>query len=96
MNRLQYLLMKLAEECSEVSQISLKTMQFGMDEKHPEMTQTNKERIHGELNDLNGIIMMLNCEFDFNYQVDKDAMYKKVDKVNHYYKYSQELGFTEG
>lgn len=33
MNRTQLLLSKLAEECSEVAQIAIKTSLFGMDDK---------------------------------------------------------------
>lgn len=94
MDRLQYLLMKLAEEAVEISQISLKSAQFGLNEKHPDLTETNKERIHAELNDLNGIITMLNCEYGFDYLMNTKAMYKKIDKVNHFYGYSKELGMV--
>ena len=52
MNRLQYLLTKLAEEANEVGQIALKTQQFGVDEGMPGQPFTNAERTHQELNDL--------------------------------------------
>ncbi len=61
MNRLQYLLTKLAEEAAEIAQISLKTQQFGLDERYNDGL-SNKERCHQELDDLNGVIQLLNDE----------------------------------
>ena len=42
----QFLLLKLAEEASEISQIALKTAQFGMFETIPGGSENNAERIH--------------------------------------------------
>lgn len=94
MDRLQYLLIKLSEESTEVSKIALKTAQFGMDEKHPELSQTNKERIHSELNDLNAVVKLLNMEFDFNYEIDQQKVLEKFDKIDKYYNYSKQLGLV--
>lgn len=88
LNREQYLLTKLAEEASEVAQIALKTQQFGMDEICPQLPETNKQRIHKELNDLFGIIEMLNSEYNFGYTPDDNEIAAKINKVNKYYGYS--------
>jgi NTP pyrophosphatase (non-canonical NTP hydrolase) len=95
MNQLQYLLVKLAEEASEVSQIALKTSQFGMDEVYPKQEQTNKERIHQELNDLLGIVQMLNDSFAFEFLPSESAINKKTQKVSHYLEYSKQLGMVQ-
>lgn len=99
MKRLQYLLTKLAEEAMEVGQISLKAQQFGLNEKREGQDLTNKERIHAELNDLNGIIRLLNCEFGFNYDSGElDSLVAQADKmerVEKWYKYSRSLGNVE-
>ena len=92
MNRLQYLLIKLAEEASEVSQIALKTSQFGMEETCPGLLENNKQRIHSELNDLWGIVTMLNNEFNFEFKLDPVKVDLKQLKVNKYYEYSKEQG----
>jgi len=92
MNRLQYLLIKLAEEASEVSQIALKTSQFGTDETCPGLLENNKQRVHSELNDLLGIVEMLNEEFDFKFNFSWTKAELKKLKVNKYYEYSKELG----
>lgn len=95
MTRLQYLLIKLAEEASEVAQIALKTAQFGLDETSPYHTDNNAARCHAELNDLLGIVNMLNTEFGFNYVESAEAQMLKRDKVNHYFKYCQQLGSVD-
>lgn len=61
MNRNQFILMKLAEECAEVAQRAIKSMQFGAEEvqnnspsqnTRPETSLTNKVRLNEELVDL--------------------------------------------
>lgn len=88
----QFLLMKLAEEASEVSQIALKTMQFGMEEHCPGLTLNNKERVHEELNDLLGIVELLNRTTGFGFKADTTAVDKKITKISKYLKYSIDLG----
>jgi NTP pyrophosphatase (non-canonical NTP hydrolase) len=95
MNRLQYLLTKLAEEAVEVSQIALKTQQFGLEEVCPNLPYTNKQRIYQELDDLNAILTMLAVEFDFYYKINPEAVADKIAKVNKYYGYSKQLKQVE-
>lgn len=92
MNRVQYLLTKLAEEASEISQIALKTQQFGLDEKLPGQDLTNCDRIEMEFNDLLGVIELLNQEFGCNIRQDDVAIKAKGEKINKYYQYSIECG----
>ncbi|RSE13342.1 hypothetical protein [Acinetobacter johnsonii] len=91
----QFLLMKLAEEASEIAQIALKTAQFGMTEKHPDLPLNNKERIHFELNDLNAIVDELNSWTDFEYKPNYEAKIKKIEKLNTFLGYSVRLGKVE-
>lgn len=93
MNRLQYLLSKLNEECNEVGKEALKASYFGMDERYRDMP-TNRERINNELNDVMGIIKMLNEEYNLDFQPDfnNQAVVDKIEKVNYYYRYGQSLG----
>lgn len=95
MNRQQFLLCKLAEEGAEISQIALKTQQFGLHEKCPGQPFTNVERIHHEIDDLMAIVEMLNKEVDFGYDMDIGHITNKKIKVNKYYAYSKELGEVE-
>ena len=88
----QYYLTKLAEECSEVAQIALKTQQFGMEESMPGQPFTNRERCHQEINDLLAIIQVLNENHAFGFEADQEAIAKKKTKVLKYLEYSTQLG----
>lgn len=92
MNRLQFLLGKLAEEAAEVGQMALKTQQFGLHEVYHIQELTNAQRTHLELDDMMAIVHMLNTEFNFGYKVDRINISKKITKVNKYAQYSEELG----
>lgn len=92
MTREQFLFMKLAEEATEVAQIALKTVQFGGTEKHPDLKDNNYQRVCAELNDLLTIVEMLRAETEFYFKFDFDHEKIKTNKVNKFYKYSQDLG----
>jgi hypothetical protein len=59
MERTQYLLICLSEECAEVSQRASKALRFGLQEVQSGQEQTNAERIAQEFQDLLAIIEML-------------------------------------
>ncbi|WP_151732542.1 hypothetical protein [Acinetobacter ursingii] len=91
----QFLLLKLAEEASEIAQIALKTAQFGMTEKHPDMELNNKERIHLELNDLLAVVDELNTWSQFRFKENYTAKINKIEKMRTYLGYSIGLGKVE-
>lgn len=91
----QWLLNKLAEEASEVAQIALKTAQFGMTERHPNMVRNNKERVHQELNDLLAVVDELNSWYGFEFSPDHKAKIAKIQKMNEFLGYSIQLGKVE-
>lgn len=96
MNREQYYLLKLGEECSEVAQIASKISQFGMHEICPGKSETNAERCHAELDDLMAMIDVLNEEFGLGYEPSIERIEAKKDKVGRYLKYSISMGYVEG
>jgi hypothetical protein len=97
MTRPQLLLLKLAEEAAEVSQIALKAAQFGLDDVWEKVAPlTVRDRIHGELNDLLGIVAMLNDEAALGFLADPDKVAAKVEKVNRYAALSASLGHVSG
>ncbi len=95
MNRVQYLLTKLAEEASEIAQIALKAQQFGLDEKLPGQELTNCDRIEMEFNDLLGVVELLNQEFGCGIIQDHVAIQAKGIKIDKYYQYSIQCGQVE-
>lgn len=95
MNREQFLLLKLAEECSEVVQIASKTMQFGGTERRPDLKENNYERTYAELNDVWAIIEMLNSgKTEFLFTKNREVIEAKKEKVEKYLKFSQGLGMV--
>lgn len=87
----QFLLGKVAEEACEISQAALKAQQFGLAEVYPASGESNLRRLHRELDDLQGILRMLNAR-DFGYEPDESAIAEKQEKVLKFLKYSVELG----
>ena len=87
MNRTEMLLVQLAEECAEVQQQCCKALRFGLQEIRPQDPETNSESITRELEDLEGIVHMLQEIKAVGYfkQENIDA---KVEKVEKYLNYS--------
>lgn len=97
MSNQQFLLTKLSEECNEIGQMASKCQQFGLDEVYSGdgNTATNRERLHAEINDLLGVIDMLNVEEAFGFNPDPIAHLYKRAKIAKYRRYSVGLGFVE-
>lgn len=93
MNKLQYLLGKLAEEASKVANEALKTQYFGFDYKNPKTGETNKEALQREVQDFLIVLGMLGEEYDFDVDITKLAQRTgdKVIKIEKYYKIMKEL-----
>lgn len=94
MTRQQYMLTKLAEECSEVSQIALKAQQFGLTEVMPGQPFNNAERCHHELDDLMAVVEVLNQKYGLGYVPDRARVEAKFQKLEKYLDYSTELGLV--
>ena len=97
MTNVQYLLGKLAEEAGELAQIAIKVQQFGIEEVFVIKgdSQSNRERIEAELNDVIGVVKMLNIEEDIDIAQDDTAQTAKMNKVNKWRDYAKELGLVE-
>jgi hypothetical protein len=94
MDRTQLLLTKLAEECTEVGKLALKTAQFGLTEVCPGQPLNNAERTHEEIDDLMAAIEMLNEECGFGYMPNRERIAAKKAKVNKFADYSIVLGMV--
>lgn len=92
MNYQQYLLIKLAEESSELAQIALKTAQFGLYSTCPITNETNIQRVTAEYNDVIAITEMINTEIYDNLERDTYLVDAKKQKVMKYLEYSKEAG----
>jgi len=93
MTRLQHLLIKLAEECNELSKAAQKSALFGLDKGHPNGTTSNEDDMQREFNDILALISMLK---DDNYlekiHENKKLIEIKKEKVEFYIKYAMDIG----
>jgi hypothetical protein len=92
---LQHLLLKLAEECAEVIQRITKAYCFGLNEVQPGQHSSNEARINYELNDLMGVVAMLQDRGILKAFPDNEAVDAKKEKVAHFMHYAREIGELE-
>lgn len=88
----QFLLIKIAEECDEISQRALKAAQFGLDEVQNGQGLSNAERLIGELNDLAGVLSLMKQEDILCFKASSDAVAQKVEKLRKYLALPASLG----
>lgn len=87
MNKQEYLVSVLAEECCEVGQACSKINRFGMIDSVKD--RDNSARLVEELNDLMGSIGMLVEEgYISNDWFNVEAISAKMDKIKHYMQHS--------
>lgn len=99
-DRAQHLLVKLSEECAEVSQRALKQLQFGRDEIQKDQPYTNGARLMEEIWHLISVVELLRAAGEINNEIydlglHKIELDKKRARIEKYYQYSKELGKAE-
>lgn len=82
MNRREYLLVCLMEECAEVAQAASKVLRFGLYDEH--LGATNQARLMAEITDLSAVIQMLMENDALPHDCDHDAFQAKIAKVTKY------------
>lgn len=92
MTKTQLALLKIMEECDELSQRCSKTIQFGIKETQKGQVLNNIDRITLEYNDLLASIIYFN-NIEGNLIVKSDKLITdKLAKLEKYYKYAIEMG----
>ena len=93
MNKIEYLLNILGEECAEADQMVHKTLRFGFDEVRSGQPYTNRERLTFEINDICAMIEMLQDEgFKFPNLGNREMIEQKKKNVIKYMEISREQG----
>lgn len=97
MNRKEYLLVCLNEECLEVAKEADKALRFGLDDWSPSgpSTETNRKKISQELTDLIAVAQMLKDELYIDEYMIDENLYKKKEKVEYYMLLSEKLGILK-
>ena len=90
MTRLEHLLIIFAEECGEMQKEIFKALRFGIDEQR-DLPTSNYERIQAEFNDFEGVRELLKRE-GYPLVPEINAIFRKMDKVETYLRYSEECG----
>lgn len=85
MTRREYLFLKLTEEAGEVGHEAMKLMVFCNDTPVPGTDITCAQKLNLELNDLLAALLMVVDELDIGFEVNKELIDAKVNKVNTYY-----------
>lgn len=87
-----YFLLKLAEECAEVSQMVSKCIRFGLNNTKPGEDMTNRERLIDEIEDIEATLHVLKAQEILH---TKELNPKKISRVYKYYEVSKEKGIVE-
>jgi len=92
MNEAQFLLNKLAEECSEVIHNSLKTSQFGFISIEGETVYNNLELCHTELDGVQAVLELLNSKVNFTYTPNRTTIEQKKKDIEKYLQICKKIG----
>ncbi len=96
MNKTEYLLICLMEECAEIQQIASKCLRFGLGNHHPDGMKCNDAELQRELTDLDAIRFLLIQEKALkNRPVLYNDMVPKMQKVEHFMGVSRDCGTLE-
>ena len=93
MNRREYLLICLMEECAEVSKAAAKALRFGADNTHPVFKSDNTDKLFHELHDVEAVSNLLAWELGVTItrtEAEKQVE-KKIKKVEKYMEESKDL-----
>jgi len=92
MNKREYLLVCLMEECAEVQKAASKALRFGLKDGNPSSNFTNAEDLENEISDFVSVANILAAEGAIILDANNDELIRKKDKVNRYMEYSKEQG----
>lgn len=96
MNKQEYLLNQLSQECIEVAKEISKALEFGLDDFDPNesVTRTNQWKIERELCDVLATLKMVikNEILDYTPIYDEARQGRKIDKIIKYMEYLRKVG----
>lgn len=92
MDKEQFYLKLVEEECTEIAQVCSKAIRFGIDNHPPNNPETtNRLRLQEEYNDLLATFTLLAKHCGIEVYFDNKLIAKKLEKVEKFKQYSIEL-----
>jgi hypothetical protein len=88
----QYLLCCLGEEAAEIAYHAAKSQRFGLEDHEPECPQTNRERLHVEINELLAVAELIGNMGGRIYERDENVIAAKRERLRKYVEYSVSAG----
>ena len=95
MNRKEYLLACISEECGEVAQVIGKSQRFGILDVFPKDGKTNWLKLRHEIHDILAVYEMFCEEHEQTLLFDRDLILKKKERVEHFMEYSKKEGILK-
>ena len=98
-SKFEYLLGLLQEESAEIIQITNKCKRFGLYDKYPADNFNNLTRLQNEVKDLLTIVGLLEGLYNIDLGLqsfDEEYTERKVEKIEKFMKYSENVGLLEG
>lgn len=94
MNKKELLLVKLIEECAEVSKVATKYLRFGENSKGPKEEKTNRELLEEELLDIWAIWQYITEEgiADEPGESMDQRLEGRIERIEKYLEVSKQLG----
>lgn len=92
MNKTEYLLTVLAEECVETAQRATKAIRFKLDEIQEGQHLNNAQRLVYEFNDIVAVMEELKEHGLIGQLYDREMIEEKKTKMKKYFAYSESLG----
>lgn len=95
MNKFQYLLICLSEECAEVQKAISKALRFGLNDFKPGVYINNSDNLKDEVVDIYAIIELLEEKHGFKIIPYRKQIESKKKKVKKYMEYSKKIGILK-
>lgn len=95
MNKREYLLGCLAEECGEVTQMIGKSLRFGLENKKQDRGTTNFEELKKEVHDIMACYIMLCEEIDECSAISIPLINQKKSRVEYFMNSSRKHGHLQ-
>lgn len=94
-NKSEYLLVCLMEECAEIQQAASKALRFGMENGHPDGQHSNRAELSKEIGELDNLVEMLSDRDLIHGESRLHGFLSKRKRLEEYMRVSCQCGTLE-